>query len=650
MRNTGSLRTRLWLLAVACVALFAACDNLAGDVEWPSYTVVYHANDGTDRTVTRMYKYGTTEYLDGNIFDRLGHGIKGWARIADGEVEATCREAVNRMVTRAGQVIDLFAVWRANTHRVVYEPNGGEGVMEPSIFAFDEPGELRANAFTNEPYAFHGWAESPAVAEWEFADRAAVINLTAEDDGVVTLHALWGPPRLAIVFDANGGDGAAPAAREIAPGHGLTLPGPGGLSRAWHDFAGWNTRRLGDGIAFVAGDTFTTRGIMDVTLYAIWIPVIAPDGVTIAPATATVIRGGTPQQLTATVTPQGVPQNVDWTVYPIFEGVSISPTGLLTVEGTAVYDGATLTVTATVPGTALTSPPATVTVVVLPTGVTMISYASTVIRGDEPRPFAARVEPQGAPQTLVWVVEPQPEGVSINAQTGLLTVGPNVTPNVSFAVRAMHVAFYDYATVTVITPEPESVTLNPPAANVLRGATRQFDATMTGPPGILDEVTWYVYPAVGGAITGQGLLTVAANASGVLTVRARAVGHPAMFGDATVTVQMEEGFAIDFSDIRNTARDVEYAAPDISYLDLLDGQSMIINVIGAGDPGMGAFAWFFGGARITNADAGVAISNDGATLALDYNILNRIGRHRVTLEVVVDGVPFSRVITFYVTL
>jgi len=258
------------------------------------------------------------------------------------------------------------------------------------------------------------------------------------------------------------------------------------------------------------------------------------------------------------------------------------------------------------------------------------------------------VEPQGAPQNLVWVVDPQPAGVSINAQTGLLTVGPGVTPGVSFAVRATHAALFDYAIVTVIAPDPESVAVNPQHAGVLRGATQQFAATVAGPAGVLGEVTWHVYPATDGTITGQGLLTLAANATGELTVKARATSRPAVFGYATVTVLMEEGFTLDFSGIRNEARDVEYAAPDISYIDLLDGSAMVINVTGTSDLEIENFAWFFGGAPITNANAGVAISNNGRTLALGYSILNRIGRHRVTLEVEVDGARFSRVIIFYV--
>jgi len=375
--------------------------------------------------------------------------------------------------------------------------------------------------------------------------------------------------------------------------------------------------------------------------------VVIPTSITMNPHTATMIRGGEPQQFTATVLPTGAHQNLAWSVYPAPEGVSISPTGVLTVGGIDAEHGVTLTVTARVPDTIL-STEAIVSVIVIPTGVKMAAYTATIIRGGTPQQFNATVTPQGAPQDISWIVDPQPAGVSINALTGLLTVGLDVTPGISLTVKAMHGTLSRYATVTVTTPEPENVTVNPTSASLLRGATRQFDATVAGVPGTLDEVTWYVYPPTGGTITGQGLLTVGANASGILTVRARAVGHPLAYAEATVTVLAEETFTINFANIRNEARSVEYTAPDIGYMDLLDGQRMLINVTGTGGLEIDSFAWFFGGLPITNANIGVTISNDGTTLALDYSILNTIGRHRVTLEVVVDGVPFSRVITFMV--
>jgi len=378
--------------------------------------------------------------------------------------------------------------------------------------------------------------------------------------------------------------------------------------------------------------------------------------ISISPTSIPMIRGGTPQQFTATVGPDGASQYVEWFVYPAPEGVSINPaypvlnqTTVLTLGGMDVGHDETLTVTARIPGTSLTAV-ATVNVIVIPTGVTMGPFTPTMIRGGTPQQFTARVEPQGAPQNLTWVVEPHPAGVQINALTGVLTVGPEVTPGVSFTVRAVHGAFSEYVTITVATPEPERVVLNPAGANVLRGTTRQFNATVVGPPGTLNEVTWYVYPSTGGEITGQGLLTVGTNATGTLTVRARAVRHVTVYGEATVTVLVRENFAIDFSDIRNEARYIEFTAPAVSYLNLLDGQPMVIHVTGTDGLGIESFAWFFGGVSIDNTDTGVTVSNGGTTLAMNYSILNRIGRNRVTLEVLVDGVPFSRVITFYVTL
>ena len=256
------------LLAVFAV-WFAACDNLAGPVEWPSYTVVYHSNDGTGRTRTCTYSYGTSEYLNGTMFDREGHTIKGWAQTPDGAVVATNRAGVNRLVTRIGQTINLHAAWLPNGYKVVYLPNGGKGEMEPSGFVFGVPGNLGANVFENEPYAFHGWARSPASLEWEFADEAAVLNLTPENGGTVTLYALWGAQYVAVSFDPNGGAGSM-GPLKLAPGSGAKLPDSGGMSKEGYTFVGWNTRADGTGKEFGRGETFTTNSITNVVLYAVW--------------------------------------------------------------------------------------------------------------------------------------------------------------------------------------------------------------------------------------------------------------------------------------------------------------------------------------------------------------------------------------------
>jgi uncharacterized repeat protein (TIGR02543 family) len=72
-----------------------------------------------------------------------------------------------------------------------------------------------------------------------------------------------------VIFSANGGEGAAPPARTVERGSGMTLPGSGGLSLPEHTFGGWNMAANGTGTSFSAGATFTPTG--NVTLFAEWV-------------------------------------------------------------------------------------------------------------------------------------------------------------------------------------------------------------------------------------------------------------------------------------------------------------------------------------------------------------------------------------------
>jgi len=268
--------------------------------------------------------------------------------------------------------------------------------------------------------------------------------------------------------------------------------------------------------------------------------IVIPTSVTMNPYTPTMIRGGYPQQFTVTVTPAGILGNLLWSVYPEPAGVSISQTGLLTVGGSTITDGTTLIVTATVPGTSLIAT-ATVTVAVTPTGVTMNPYTPTMIRGSYPQQFTATVLPAGAPQNLAWSVYPEPAGVSISA-SGLLAVdGTTVNHGATLTVTATvpGTSLTATATITVIVT-PTGVSVMPGTANVPRGGTQQFAATVL-PTDAPQNVIWTVYPETGGTlgdtvINQQGWLTVGAGASGALIVRATADGHPAATGTATVTI------------------------------------------------------------------------------------------------------------------
>jgi hypothetical protein len=96
------------------------------------------------------------------------------------------------------------------------------------------------------------------------------------------------------------------------------------------------------------------------------------------------------------------------------------------------------------------------------------------------------------------------------------------------------------------------VTVNPVAANVVTGGTRQFTAVVNGTNSPAQTVTWSIDETAidaGTGISAGGLLTVAAaETAATLTVRATSTADPAVSGTAAVTVTVpgmnDEDFGI----------------------------------------------------------------------------------------------------------
>jgi hypothetical protein len=160
-------------------------------------------------------------------------------------------------------------------------------------------------------------------------------------------------------------------------------------------------------------------------------------GVTVTPATVSVVKGGT-QTFTATVTGENNPaQTVIWSVdTPHTNGTAITTAGVLTVA--AGETAATLTVRATSTVDTTKSGTATVTVSstasVTVTAVTVTPATATVTKG-ESQTFTAAVTGENNPaQTVTWSVEGGGTGTSITT-AGVLTVAAGETA-ATLTVRA----------------------------------------------------------------------------------------------------------------------------------------------------------------------------------------------------------------------
>jgi len=241
------------------------------------------------------------------------------------------------------------------------------------------------------------------------------------------------------------------------------------------------------------------------------IPVVESVVIATDPAgTTTVTRGDAPLRFTAEVLPAGAPQAVTWNVTPANAG-SFNDANEFTVSS-AVAHNETVIVTATAAGTGVTSPPITLTVNVIPTGVAIATYpvnTATVTRG-VPLQFTVNVQPTGAPQAVTWDVYP-PSAGSFN-DANQFTVSDTLVHGTQVTVTATvtgtsHESNPIELTVNVGITGVNIATYPVDTTTVTRGVPLQFTAEVL-PSGVSQEVTWDVYPPTAGSFNDANQFTV----------------------------------------------------------------------------------------------------------------------------------------------
>ena len=232
------------------------------------YAVAFAANGGEGDMDALELAYGRSAELPACGFSYAGHSFAGWLApdgsiLADGALVADLTDEPDATVTLAAQ-------WTPNEYAVCYfAGSGGAGEMEPATLGYGEAAALATNAFVRAGYVFAGWKTEDGE---EFADGAAVSNLTADASGSVSLVAQWRPVAYSVEFAANGGAGAMPAQGFV---YGEAQPlSTNCFTHVGHSFAGWAAIPGGESL-YADGETVANLASGDgetVTLHAVWTP------------------------------------------------------------------------------------------------------------------------------------------------------------------------------------------------------------------------------------------------------------------------------------------------------------------------------------------------------------------------------------------
>lgn len=166
------------------------------------YQIIFDPAGGLGEMANVPCLYDEVITLPNNLFTKQGYLFAGWN--LDGIIYKNGAQ-VSKLTT--GESVTLVATWNPIEYKVVFNANGGSGSMNVQTFTYDLEQGLSSNEFTKEGNSFAGWALTE-TGEVEYTNNEEVINLTSENNGIITLYAKW--EKNSYVFTINYNDGVTP--------------------------------------------------------------------------------------------------------------------------------------------------------------------------------------------------------------------------------------------------------------------------------------------------------------------------------------------------------------------------------------------------------------------------------------------------------
>lgn len=199
-------------------------------------------------------KYDITSTLPTNNYSLTGWTFMGWATSANGAVAYKDGTSIYNLTSVDESTINLYAVWKANTYTITYSANTGSGTMAASTHTYDTSTSLTSNKYYKTGYSFIGWNTSSDGKGTYYSNGASVKNLCNNQNGSITLYAIWGINQYTISFVTNGGN----AIDTLIYNYGDFTAAPSNPTRAGYDFAGWTF----DDATFAFGNEMPTHNIV----------------------------------------------------------------------------------------------------------------------------------------------------------------------------------------------------------------------------------------------------------------------------------------------------------------------------------------------------------------------------------------------------
>ena len=239
------------------------------------YTLAFDSNGGEGVMPDQTKNYGEELPLNPNEYTKTGYTFSGWKELKSGAVYPDKATLTEDFTVIDGEVVKLYAQWRANNYNVKFDGNTADGgSMADQAMTYDEAASLERNSYTKTGYTFTGWNTQGDGSGSAYGDGQTVVNLTTTDGEVVKLYAQWRANKYSIRFDGNTADGGSMGDQAMTYDEAASLTA-NGYTKTGYTFTGWNTQADGGGTVYGDGENVKNLTTVDgevVKLYAQWRP------------------------------------------------------------------------------------------------------------------------------------------------------------------------------------------------------------------------------------------------------------------------------------------------------------------------------------------------------------------------------------------
>ena len=244
------------------------------------YYLNFHKN-ATDAEGTMQQQtltYDIAQPISKNLFTRTGYTFAKWAENPNGSGKSYLDQAiVKNLTTEDKKEIDLYAQWKVNSYYIEFNKNDAKatGTMPRQKFQFNVSQALNQNAYTKEGYTFVGWNTNSDGTGTEYKNKQELLNLTTENNKVITLYAQWTANHYTVAFNKNAADATGDMLAQPFDYDVAQKLRKNEFNRVGYDFKGWTLTEDGSGTLY--GDEEVVKNLTPepygiATLYAQWTP------------------------------------------------------------------------------------------------------------------------------------------------------------------------------------------------------------------------------------------------------------------------------------------------------------------------------------------------------------------------------------------